>query len=215
MRQEYRAFYEIKETSGFGWSTLKNTIVATDELWNLLVQNKPKFKHFRDRGCKWDFEKLSIIIGNDHATGSYAQGGLDSETVVHDVDEDCNNDQPRENVEESVNDTDEGVDQTSTNPSSSVQKRQHRKKTMIDDADDWFIRMDAKVDLMVESINPMTFVKQLHEQVMQMEGFSSTYLNRAFEMLRRDVFGAEIFLARKTEYRKEMLEEMRDKIETI
>ncbi|OVA01822.1 hypothetical protein BVC80_9075g67 [Macleaya cordata] len=140
-----------------------------------------------------------VIIGNDHATGSYALGGLDSETVVHDVDEDCNNDRPRENVEESVNDTDEGVDQTSTNPSSSVQKRQHRKKTMIDDADDWFIRMDAK----------------LHEQVMQMEGFSSTYLNRAFEMLRRDVFGAEIFLARKTEYRKVILEEIRDKIGNI
>ncbi|KAF5190782.1 hypothetical protein FRX31_019635 [Thalictrum thalictroides] len=82
MKIEYRNFMELKEKSGVAYDSVKQTVDMSDDYWNDLLKlpkGKEKFKAFRDRGIKWDLEKLAIIIGNSQATGSCSLNGLDDE----------------------------------------------------------------------------------------------------------------------------------------
>ncbi|KAF5189839.1 hypothetical protein FRX31_020574, partial [Thalictrum thalictroides] len=72
MRNEYTSFVELKQKSGVSYDPTKQTIKASDDYWKELLSNpkdKKNYKGFRDRRLKWDYEKLSTVIGNSHATG--------------------------------------------------------------------------------------------------------------------------------------------------
>ncbi|KAL5706901.1 hypothetical protein ACHQM5_025009 [Ranunculus cassubicifolius] len=73
MKKEYRNFKMLKEKSGSSYNESKQIVELSDDTWNELLSNpisSKQFKAFRDRPLKWDFEKLSIIVGNSHATVS-------------------------------------------------------------------------------------------------------------------------------------------------
>ncbi|PIA27279.1 hypothetical protein AQUCO_08100014v1 [Aquilegia coerulea] len=83
MRNEYNSFVELKAKSGVSYDPTRQTIIASNEYWKEVLskpKDSKKFKAFRDRGLKWDYEKLSTVIGNSHATGSYSVNGLDEDT---------------------------------------------------------------------------------------------------------------------------------------
>ncbi|PIA29459.1 hypothetical protein AQUCO_06000067v1 [Aquilegia coerulea] len=71
MKIEYRNFIELKEKNGVAYDSVKQSVDMSDEYWDDLLKlpkGKEKFKAFRERGIKWDLDKLAIIIGNSHAT---------------------------------------------------------------------------------------------------------------------------------------------------
>ncbi|KAF5180358.1 hypothetical protein FRX31_030055 [Thalictrum thalictroides] len=74
MRNEFNNFVELKKKSGLSYDPAKQTIIASNEYWKELLSNpkdNKRFKAFKDRGLKWDYEKLSLVIGNAYATGKY------------------------------------------------------------------------------------------------------------------------------------------------
>ncbi|KAF5191578.1 hypothetical protein FRX31_018835, partial [Thalictrum thalictroides] len=71
MRNEFNNFVELKKKSGLSYDPAKQTIIASNEYWKELLSNpkdNKRFKAFKDRGLKWDYEKLSLVIGNAYAT---------------------------------------------------------------------------------------------------------------------------------------------------
>ncbi|KAF9594104.1 hypothetical protein IFM89_027422 [Coptis chinensis] len=72
MRLEYRNFLELKGRNGVTYIPSKQEFEASNDYWREIMKNgkeSKKFKAFRDRGIKWDFEKLTIVMGQSHSTG--------------------------------------------------------------------------------------------------------------------------------------------------
>ncbi|KAL5698118.1 hypothetical protein ACHQM5_029197 [Ranunculus cassubicifolius] len=73
MRTEYLNFKELRKKSGSTFDHVNDAIVLSNDVWNSILANPVKREEkvgaFKDRGPKWDYEKLSIVMGNYHATG--------------------------------------------------------------------------------------------------------------------------------------------------
>ncbi|KAL5722126.1 hypothetical protein ACHQM5_005684 [Ranunculus cassubicifolius] len=72
MRTEYLNFKELRQKSGSTFDHVNDAIVLSNDVWNSILANpkeKKKWGAFKERGPKWDYEKLSIVMGNYHATG--------------------------------------------------------------------------------------------------------------------------------------------------
>ncbi|KAF9626466.1 hypothetical protein IFM89_034400 [Coptis chinensis] len=66
MRLEYRNFLELKGRSVVAYIPAKQKLEASNDYWRENMKNEKeskKFKTFRDRGIKWDFERLTIVMG--------------------------------------------------------------------------------------------------------------------------------------------------------
>ncbi|KAI3911191.1 hypothetical protein MKW92_039431 [Papaver armeniacum] len=200
MRIEYQRFLELKEKSNFRWCPIKQNVVASDEQWNeflaVNIANK-KYKSLRDRGPKWDFVKLSTIFGDHHAIRGSTEGGFGclKPKEINEVGGSHRNDYSDRDESEGISD-EKKVCQSMT-------------KDMILEMTNTFI------DKLSKSVGPLSIGMQLHEELMKMDGFSTDYLDCAFELLMRDRVGTEIFLIRDATYRKKMLENLREKIGDI
>ncbi|PIA44159.1 hypothetical protein AQUCO_01700045v1 [Aquilegia coerulea] len=199
MKGEYNIFAELKGMPGFEWDPVKQIITAPYERWEELIKQKSKYKSFRDRGPKWDLEKLSIIVGNEQVT-------TDVMAVAVAV-----KDQNVDDVNDSVSVSTTGYIGKRLLPS--MQKRQHGKKTrIIKSVQEMIEGMNVRIEQIAKSVDPMSFSNTLYAEVMKTEGFSPEYLDSAFALLRRDPLEAEIFLVRTVDFRKKMLEGLREKI---
>ncbi|KAF9607007.1 hypothetical protein IFM89_030426 [Coptis chinensis] len=81
MKLEYRNFLSSKEGAGsLLYQPIKQELEASNDYWREIMKNEKeskKFKALRDRGIKWDFEKLTIVMGQSHSIGSFALNGMD------------------------------------------------------------------------------------------------------------------------------------------
>ncbi|KAL5713600.1 hypothetical protein ACHQM5_015662 [Ranunculus cassubicifolius] len=200
MRVEYKIFAELKEMQGFEWDPVKQIITAPYDRWEELIKDKSKYKSYRDRGPKWDFEKLSTMFGGDQVTDDMA-------VVIKD--------QNPDDVAESVSVSTTGMTKRLL---PSTQKRQQNGKKLRSSSRsmmDIIEGMNARIEQIAKSVDPMSFTNTLYAEVMKTEGFSSEYLDCAFALLRRDPVEAEIFLARSLESKSKMLEGLREKIGNV
>ncbi|KAF9598360.1 hypothetical protein IFM89_027233 [Coptis chinensis] len=257
------------EQNGFSWDSRKNTVTASDATWNefikehpkfrhcrgrackwdyeslaiivdnmekgtqvrwtqdmdecmietLIKQAHPKFKHYRGRACKWDYDSLAIIVGNYDTAQSI---GISSPNVV-DVDmASC----PVQDVDVTYDlalqanmrhgDCDEEEERLSQDFKRNLSPRtpysRHEKKARTADIVREVMDMvNEKIGGMTKLVDGLSFAKELYTEVMKVEGFSPDFLDRAFEILKRDGHGAEIFLVRTEPYRKRMLKELYEK----
>ncbi|KAL5710312.1 hypothetical protein ACHQM5_020892 [Ranunculus cassubicifolius] len=195
MKKEYRNFKMLKEKSGSSYNESKQIVELSDDTWNELLSNpisSKQFKAFRDRPLKWDFEKLSIIVGNSHATGCYALNGLDDAENIDVVDLEAST-----TANESLNQED--VDEVSCGSTKATTKRQHGKRARY-------------IDELMESVDPLSFGRQLKDKVMKVDDFSTRYKNVAFKLLLKDKLESEVFILSDEEGRKEILEDLRSQI---
>ncbi|KAF6145777.1 hypothetical protein GIB67_016226 [Kingdonia uniflora] len=70
----------------------------------LIQKAADKFKSFRFRGPKWNFDSLTMIYGTNYATGNYSIGGVDTEDIDnvfrHDMSGLVDEDEHLEDIEE-------------------------------------------------------------------------------------------------------------------
>ncbi|PIA50406.1 hypothetical protein AQUCO_01300858v1 [Aquilegia coerulea] len=159
-----------------------------------MQKDSKKFKTFRDRGLKWDYEKLSTVIGNSHATGSYSVNELDEDT--------------EKNGEEESIDLEVGEETIST-ASTKKTKRHHGKRMRgVDEVKNMLEGVNEHLALLRETIDPLTFGKQLRQTIMRVKGFSHKYLNSAFKILMKNHVEAEIFLLTDEEGRVDVLNDL-------
>ncbi|KAF5196808.1 Myb/SANT-like domain [Thalictrum thalictroides] len=216
MRTEFNCFMDLKSRSGFGWDPIKQTIDAPDEKWDELLgdpKSREKFKGFRDRGPKWPLEQLAIIVGNTYATGSNSFGGLDTIDLnkMASMPDLPNN----ETIDvDDVEDTN-GAGKRKGSASTS-KKRQHGKKTrLMDGVSDVVHEMTDEMVNLRKSIDPAARAEYVREQVLEVEGFSKPYLRKAYVLIMRDPIEKEIFIGGDSEIRKDIVENLRAKIENV
>ncbi|KAL5711647.1 hypothetical protein ACHQM5_013911 [Ranunculus cassubicifolius] len=209
MKKEYRNFKMLKDKSGSSYNESKQIVELSDDTWNELLSNpisSKQFKAFRDRPLKWDFEKLSIIVGNSHATGSYALNGLDDAENIDVVDLEAST-----TANESLNQED--VDEVSCGSTKATTKRQHGKRARyIDEVKTMFDGVNSNLEKLMESVDPLAFGRQLKDKVMKVDDFSTRYKNVAFKLLLKDKLESEVFILSDEEGRKEILEDLRSQI---
>ncbi|KAK9157528.1 hypothetical protein Scep_004102 [Stephania cephalantha] len=217
IRTEYNMFITLREQSGFVWDSSKAMIVAPDDLWNDFIKAHPKFKSYRGRACRWNFMLLDVIMGNDTVHGNVSMNSVDGEmsSGPTEGEEFCDVlPLAEENISECGTDEEMGrlMECIKTN-SSSLSKNGHcyKKPRTADIVREVIDLVKAKVSGVAKSSDGLSFAKKLYTEVMKVEGFSPDFLDRAFEILKRDEHGAEIFLVRTEPYRKRMLEEMYQK----
>ncbi|PIA53908.1 hypothetical protein AQUCO_00900465v1 [Aquilegia coerulea] len=218
-RTEYHMFRTLREQSGFEWDSSENTVTASDNTWNDFIKAHPKFKHYRGSACKWDYDSLGIIVGNDSIGQSVAMCGPNAAVVdmasgpTEDVE--FSNELPLIDANVSHYDTDDEEERMSQDIKRTLSPctpylAQKRARTA-DVVREVMDVVNEKIGSIAKVADGLSFAKELYTEVMKVEGFSPDFLDRAFEILKRDGHGAEIFLVRTEPYRKRMLKELYDK----
>ncbi|KAL5707605.1 hypothetical protein ACHQM5_018491 [Ranunculus cassubicifolius] len=214
MRTEYLNFKELRKKSGSTFDLVNDAIVLSNDVWNSILANpkeKKKWGAFKERGPKWDYEKLSIVMGNYHATGSYSPNGLDDiETInVEEHTDDLPSTKEKVDLEEGE-ETASCASTKNINPSQS--KRQHGKRSKaFDEMKDMLGCVNSNLEKLRESVDPLHYGKLLRKAVEEVTGFSEKYLNAAFKILMKDRVDGEIFILTKGG-RKDILTEMSNQI---
>ncbi|KAF6168702.1 hypothetical protein GIB67_026588 [Kingdonia uniflora] len=186
-----------------------------DSVWKV---EQEKFRGLRGRSPKWDFQKLSIIMNKSNATEHSVSGTFVCTDVIK-MDRECIDDFYLLEKDPNIGDIEEGVsvlnDNVGRRPVSPSTQKCHRKKPRamtIEAVKEIVEGINAKIQQLDKSLDPLAFAGMLYAELMKTEGFSSKYLDSAFGILRRDSLEAENFLVRSVEFRKEMLERLREKI---
>ncbi|PIA39905.1 hypothetical protein AQUCO_02600393v1 [Aquilegia coerulea] len=201
MKDEFKNFVELKGKSEVAYNSVKQTVNMSDDCWKEVLENPKdmkRFKAFQKRGLKWDFEKLSIIIGNSHATAEKVdveEGKEDSHGI--------NENKDTAHAEESMS---SASTKQMDFPSS---KRQHNRKTpYMNEVNHMLEGVNTHLEKLSETVDPLSFGRQLHEKVMRVEGFSQKYMNAAFRLLMKDRLEAEIFILSNEDVRKDILKDL-------
>ncbi|KAF6155218.1 hypothetical protein GIB67_019744 [Kingdonia uniflora] len=217
-RTEYHMFRALREQSGFSWDVADNMVVATDDTWDDLIEEQPKFRHCRGRSCKWNYGSLGIILGNDHATGSLSVDDLEENFIDAEM-----NSGPTEGVDDSdellrIDESmslvgDEGLDRLSHEVKRklspyTLHEHQGKRPCTEDIVREVMDLVKEKIESLAKPVDGLPFTKKLYTEVMKVEGFNPDFLDHAFEILKRDGHGAEMFLVRNETYRKRMLEDL-------
>ncbi|PIA53909.1 hypothetical protein AQUCO_00900465v1 [Aquilegia coerulea] len=219
LRTEYYMFQTLLEQKGIVWDSATKTITASDDIWNDFIEAHPKFKHYRGSACKWDYDSLGIIVGNDSIGQSVAMCGPNAAVVdmasgpTEDVE--FSNELPLIDANVSHYDTDDEEERMSQDIKRTLSPctpylAQKRARTA-DVVREVMDVVNEKIGSIAKVADGLSFAKELYTEVMKVEGFSPDFLDRAFEILKRDGHGAEIFLVRTEPYRKRMLKELYDK----
>ncbi|KAF9624370.1 hypothetical protein IFM89_010396 [Coptis chinensis] len=79
-----------------------------------------------------------------------------------------------------------------------------KKSRSLNAVKDKIERMNTMIDQISKSIDPLHFTNTLYTELMKEEGFSPEYLDCAFQILVKDYFEAQIFLARKLKFRRKI-----------
>ncbi|OVA18453.1 Myb/SANT-like domain [Macleaya cordata] len=222
LRNEYRLFSTLRRQAGFCWDPTRSMVTAPDGVWSEYIKAHPEFKTCRGRSCKWDYESLAIIFGSDHivsnnhATESFSMDGADVDITSTPIEGVGDADELPLTIEEEMglDDINEEVDRSSQElrrKPSPIQQRRVKKARTADIVREVMEVVKAKIGGLDKSVDGLSFAKKLYSEVMRVEGFSPDFLDRAFEILKRDGHGAEIFLVRNETYRKRMLEELYQK----
>ncbi|KAI3835696.1 hypothetical protein MKX03_015299 [Papaver bracteatum] len=221
LRTEYRLFSTLRGQTGFCWDPVRSMITAPVGVWNEFIKAHPEFKTCRGRSCKWDYEFLAIIFGSDHlvinnqVTDSFSVDGVDADITstpvegVGDADELplIGEDLCLDNINEEADRSSQDLRRKQT----PIQQRRFKKPRTSDIVWEVMEAVKTQIGGLAKSVDGLSFAKKLYSEVMNVEGFSPDFLDRAFEILKRDGHGAEIFLVRNEMYRKRMLEELYQK----
>ncbi|KAF5176471.1 hypothetical protein FRX31_033942 [Thalictrum thalictroides] len=171
MKDEFKAFIELKGKSGVAYDSVKQTVNMSDECWT--EKDMKRFKAFQKRGLKWDFEKLSIIIGNSHATAEkidVEEGKKDSHGINENKDmahaEEGKEDSHGINENKDMAHAEESMSSASTKqmhiPSS---ERQHNRKTLyMNEVNHMLEGVNTHLEKLSETVDPLSFGRQLHEK---------------------------------------------------
>ncbi|RZC77616.1 hypothetical protein C5167_001809 [Papaver somniferum] len=221
LRTEYRLFSTLRGQTGFCWDPVRSMITAPVGVWNEFIKAHPEFKTCRGRSCKWDYEFLAIIFGSDHlvinnqVTDSFSIDGVDADITSTPVEGIGDADElPLIGEDLCLDYINEEADRSSQDlrrKQTPIQQRRFKKPRTSDIVREVMEAVKTQISGLAKSVDGLSFAKKLYSEVMNVEGFSPDFLDRAFEILKRDGHGAEIFLVRNEVYRKRMLEELYQK----
>ncbi|KAJ3725113.1 hypothetical protein C8R42DRAFT_718603 [Lentinula raphanica] len=89
LKKEFKQLKEIREKSGFGWDATRNVATAGADVWEKLLQKKPKLGKWRKKSFPL-YDDIEALLENQIATGSSAfhPGESDSRDNVKDNEDD-------------------------------------------------------------------------------------------------------------------------------
>ncbi|KAF9610561.1 hypothetical protein IFM89_023261 [Coptis chinensis] len=184
MRLEYRNFLELKGRSGVAYIPAKQELEASNDYWGEIMKNE---------------------------VSSFALNGMDdinSNTIEdsHDQQATCENNDVEE-VEDSMSSK-----STKKRPSSSSTKPPPKKEQNTNEVIEILEGVKKNLEKLREIVDPLTFGKQLRDDIFGVEGFSVRFLNAVFQILMKDRSEAEIFILTDEEGRKDILHDFRGRI---
>ncbi|KAF8403558.1 hypothetical protein HHK36_011662 [Tetracentron sinense] len=160
--------------------------------------------------------EMGIVVGEDQATGSMAEAGLDFGDEF-----DCANVEqfPRMNKEFGIYDiakvTEASIEQSKGPQATSSTSRRHGKKPRVSDELVQIIdRVATSMDKIAKAMHidvEAAYASDLYAKVMKIEGFEFDFLDDAFRILNGDDKLSRAFLARNERGKRKMLEKMVNK----
>ncbi|XP_058108674.1 uncharacterized protein At2g29880-like [Magnolia sinica] len=106
MKYHKKCYNDVKDmlsASGFGWDNERKVVTAPDEVWEAYLKSHPRTERLRGKRIE-RMDDLAVIVGDDQATGRYAQGSKNLATSSSRVQRDLNQiwSDGDENLEDSV-----------------------------------------------------------------------------------------------------------------
>ncbi|KAI8019293.1 Uncharacterized protein LOK49_LG04G03878 [Camellia lanceoleosa] len=76
IKKKFRLVQEMLSKSGFSWNPMTKMVECSDQVWTTYVAANPDAKGLRGKKIEM-LDELSIVCGNDQATGEWACSGKD------------------------------------------------------------------------------------------------------------------------------------------
>ncbi|KAM0049440.1 putative Myb/SANT-like domain-containing protein [Helianthus debilis subsp. tardiflorus] len=127
LKRDWAAFYDMLNTSGFGYDTVKHSVTASTDVWNSYIATH---KH----GGKWKnktlprYEDLCVIFGKDRAQGKKAKTVIEMEEEVNLVEEEHQRNEDFDEISHNVG-TDSSLQVEET---SSVRSKKRKRARQVD-----------------------------------------------------------------------------------
>ncbi|KAJ4970275.1 hypothetical protein NE237_003374 [Protea cynaroides] len=194
-KKQYGVMKELLSQCVFQWDDDRKMVVAHDSVWNEYLKEHPDARVIRGKLIE-NYDKLCIIFGNDHTTGSHSRNGADNEEHAEaadqcmSVDNDVNTGDVGEGMEESSQ-------QTGSQPASSRSKRPLEKKRANDMMLETMSAMAANIGRIADVLgqNSRTVnLDELFDMVQKIPGFDDDLIIEACEYLSVDEKKAMMFL---------------------
>ncbi|KAL7206161.1 hypothetical protein ACSBR2_018969 [Camellia fascicularis] len=77
IKKKFRLVQEMLSKSGFSWNPMTKMVECSDQVWTTYVAANPDAKGLRGKKIEM-LDELSIVCGNDQATGEWACSGKDA-----------------------------------------------------------------------------------------------------------------------------------------
>ncbi|KAJ3765491.1 hypothetical protein FB446DRAFT_795001 [Lentinula raphanica] len=71
LKKDFKEVKELREKSGFGWDAARNVATAGEDVWEKLLQKKPKLGKWKRKSFPL-YDELEALLENQIATGSTA-----------------------------------------------------------------------------------------------------------------------------------------------
>ncbi|XP_071923780.1 uncharacterized protein [Coffea arabica] len=179
VRSSWSTIVKIREKSGFGWDDTLKMITASPSVYHAYIQKNPGHDKYIQNKIEL-YDEMAVVVGKDLATGSFAKSFVDVNLETPFV--------PKTSVETSEETSVEQKDVTSARSSevraTSSGTKQHCKRNR---SNEDIAKMSQQLGEVAAALNKISAnkldVNQLHEEIMNIEGYSEEFLDLVFEHL--------------------------------
>lgn len=184
-------------TSGFGYDTVTQSVVAEPEVWDAYIKVHKGAKKWKKRKFPY-YEDLCIVFGKDRATGTEARDFLE-------IEEEVNNEQETQQLDDDDDDTDDIVEssqiprshtcvqqeETSKNKN---KKRKSREDPMIEVFKDAVKELSSKISKGVDREEEFDKRRSMiTSEISNMQSLTRLEIFKACEKIRNDVEKVKMF----------------------
>ncbi|XP_071928355.1 uncharacterized protein [Coffea arabica] len=202
VRSSWSTIVKIREKSGFGWDDTLKMITASPSVYHAYIQKNPGHDKYIQNKIEL-YDEMAVVVGKDLATGSFAKSFVDVNLETPFV--------PKTSVETSEETSVEQKDVTSARSSevraTSSGTKQHRKRNR---SNEDIEKMSQQLGEVAAALNKISAnkldVNQLHEEIMNIEGYSEEFLDLVFEHLVQNEKLGKAFMAKSQRLRLISLE---------
>nr|XP_027076068.1 uncharacterized protein LOC113699922 [Coffea arabica] len=198
VRSSWSTIVKIREKSGFGWDDTLKMITASPSVYHAYIQKNPGHDKYIQNKIKL-YDEMAVVVGKDLATGSFAKSFVDVNLETPFV--------PKTSVETSVEQKDVTSARSSEVRATSSGTKQHRKRNR---SNEDIEKMSQQLGEVAAALNKISAnkldVNQLHEEIMNIEGYSEEFLDLVFEHLVQNEKLGKAFMAKSQRLRLISLE---------
>ncbi|PKU67375.1 L10-interacting MYB domain-containing protein-like [Dendrobium catenatum] len=84
MKADFRAVFQLANRSGWGWDENLHLPIASDEIWDEIIQENPKLAKYR-RNQFHQYEIFEKICGDNNAVGTFARSSRRTNKSIEEV----------------------------------------------------------------------------------------------------------------------------------